>query len=80
MVQGTRRQGMTSKLTRNVQLDRVNVWYGQGNSIHISSDDRRIVDESGTYKGLNIAISKTRQPKMYKYLDLLLQREGIERR
>jgi hypothetical protein len=70
---------MTSKSAKNVRLDRVYVWFGQGNSIHISSDDRRIVDESGEYKGLNVAVSKSRQPKSYRKLELLLQREGIER-
>jgi hypothetical protein len=69
---------MTSKPARNVQLDSVFVWCGKGNSIHISSDDRRLVDESGTYKGLNIAACKGRQAKTHHYLDLLLQAESVD--
>jgi hypothetical protein len=49
--------------------------YGSG----ISRDDRRIIDEVGKYKGLNIAISPRRQPKTFKWLDGLLRREGVRR-
>ena len=56
----------------------VQVW-DRGSGIHISCDDKRITDENGEYKGLNIAVSKTRQPKTHRYLELLLERELPDR-
>lgn len=69
-----------SKPKNAVQLERVYVWYStQDKTIHISCDDQRITDETGKYKGLNIAISPTRQPKTHRWLDILLQRNGVKR-
>jgi hypothetical protein len=58
----------------------VQVWYGQGGAIHISSDDPRLIDEDGTRKGLNMAISPTRHPKTFRRVDSLLTREGVQKR
>ena len=67
-----------TKPKNSVQLERVYVWYStQDGTIHISSDDHRIIDECGKYMGLNIAISPRRQPRTFRWLDLLLRREGI---
>lgn len=58
----------------------VQVWYGQGGAIQISSDDPRLIDPDGTRKGLNMAISRTRQPKTFQRVDALLKREGVQQR
>jgi hypothetical protein len=58
----------------------VQVWYGEGGAIHLSSDDPRLVDPDGKRKGLNMAISRTKQPKTFKRVDDLLRREGVTRR
>jgi hypothetical protein len=59
----------------------VNVWYGEGGAIHLSSDDPRLVDPaSGKRKGLNMAISRSRQPKTYAMVDALLRKEDVQRR
>jgi hypothetical protein len=58
----------------------VQLWYSDDGSIHISSNDRRLSGPDGTYKGLNVQISRKRQPKTFQVADGLLQREGVERR
>lgn len=58
----------------------VQLWYSDDGSIHLSSDDRRLKGPDGKYKGLNMQISKSRQPKTHEVADLLLQAEGVARR
>jgi hypothetical protein len=40
----------------------------------------RLSGPDGTHKGLNVQISRKRQPKTFQVADGLLQREGVERR
>ena len=66
---------------RKPHLDlNVQIWYSRGGAIHISSDDPRFVDADGNHKGLNTAISATRQPKTFQLVDALPQREDVQRR
>ena len=58
----------------------VQIWYGEGGAIHLSSDDPRLVDPDGTRTGLNIAISAKRQPKTFQRVDALLKREDVQER
>lgn len=64
----------------NAPLLQVFVWRTQNGSIHLSSDDRRLVDETGKYRGINVAVSKQRQPQTYKRLAALLDREQAKDR
>lgn len=54
----------------------VHLWRGKDNSIHLSCNDDRLVDDNGNYKGMNIAISRRRQPASFNYLDNALKSEG----
>ncbi len=60
-----------------VQLEGVYVWWAESdpNTIHLTSDDRRMVDDDGKRTGLNIAVGRGR-PKPFRRLTLLLRSEG----
>jgi hypothetical protein len=60
-----------------VPLDKVYIWWtNDQNNIHLTCDDRRIVDDGGRHKGLNIAINRRRHPRTFRWLALLLRSEG----
>lgn len=45
-------------------------------SIHLVSDDPRLTDENGVFRGMNIRVSVKHQPKTDRWLRLLIHRYG----
>lgn len=56
----------------------VQVWQSDDGSIHLSCNDQRLTDEHGSWKGMNIQISRRRQPATHRWLQLLIDRHNGE--